>query len=87
MTAHAVPLPDFIIYGKAFQAVTIEAYCNGISIAKTRVENGYYKLRIPMDTKSGCRKGNILDIWIDTQHSGETIPVGDFGTAEKLDLE
>ncbi|HIJ26101.1 MAG: hypothetical protein HN661_14760 [Gammaproteobacteria bacterium] len=83
----AIPLPDFIVYGAASAQDQVAAYWRDQSVSSSDVSNGLYKLAIPMGTQVRHRKGDAVEIWINGVPTGQRVTIGDFGTAQRLDLQ
>ena len=82
----AIPLPDFIVYGSADTGANVAAYWRDQPIASGEENKGLYKLSIPMGTAVKHRKGDPLEIWVNGTPTGQTVTVGEFGTAYRHDL-
>jgi len=85
--ASAIPLPDFIVYGSATGQDQVAAYWRDQEISSSSVKEGLYKLAIPMGTEVRHRKGDRLELWVNGSPTGQTVSIGDFGTAHRLDLQ
>jgi len=84
MVSWAIPMPDFIFYGKVNGNSSASAYWNDKKIAKAEKVNGYFRMAIPMDTKSEWKTGDIIELWLNGAPTGRTAVIGKMGEAHKL---
>jgi len=85
-SAWAVPLPGFILYGDLAGQQSVSAYWNDTQIAKAELIEGHFKLVIPMDTESSYKSGDVIEIWVDGQPTGNMQRIGAVGSVRQVRL-
>jgi len=82
----AVPMPDFIVYGKSGDAKSVSAYLFDKKLSDATFNGGYFRLAIPMDSAHRYASGASIELWVNGAPTGDVELIKGMGEVVRHDL-